>query len=226
MQWQITFLLRGDKLRIRWHGHSCFEIEGSVIVVTDPHDGKSLGISPPQVKADLVLVSHDHFDHNCSQLVKKTGSSVISRPVMTVEQGVRVEGITANHDDDGGAKRGKITIFKFEMDGTSFCHLGDLGHKLDSSQVDRIAPVDFLFVPVGDVFTVGPQTGKLVADSVAPRVVVPMHYRVPGLGMSIQPVQSFTKLFDQRQIVKVGNEVEFTRDDLPESGTEVWVFSP
>lgn len=212
-------------MRIRWHGHSCFEIGGSVVVVTDPHDGKSLGIPPPNVKGDLILVSHDHFDHNCVQLVRTAGSSVISKPIMTVEHGVRVEGITADHDADGGAKRGKVTIFKFEMDGVSFCHLGDLGHELNDSQIDTIAPVDFLFLPVGDVFTVGPQAGKSVADSVAPKVVVPMHYRVPGLGLPIQPVQSFTRLFDQSRVVKVGNEIEFNRDDLPATGTEVWVFS-
>ena len=82
-------------------------------VVTDPHDGKSLGIAPPQVKGDLVLVSHDHFDHNAVSLVKGPNTSVISKPIMTVERGVRVEGMTAAHDANGGSKRGQITVFKF-----------------------------------------------------------------------------------------------------------------
>ena len=213
-------------MRIRWHGHSCFEIEGSVRVVTDPHDGKSLGISPPKVKADVVLISHDHFDHNCAHIVKTPESSVITRPVMTVERGVRIEGLTADHDADGGTRRGKITIFKFELDGNSFCHLGDLGHVLDEALIERIAPIDFLFVPVGNVFTIGPEAAKTIVDGIAPKVAVPMHYRVPGLGLALQPVQSFLRQFGQRQVVKVGNEVEFARDDLPTSGTEIWVFSP
>lgn len=212
-------------MRIRWHGHACFEVDGSVKVVTDPHDGKSLGIAPPNVKADLVLVSHDHFDHNCARLVQGEDSSIITKPVMTVEKGVRIEGITADHDSDGGAKRGHITLFKFELDGTSFCHLGDLGHRLDDSQVDEISPVDFLFVPVGDVFTIGPEAAKDVIARIAPKVAIPMHYRVPGLGLAIQPVQNFLKVCDQKQIVRVGNEVEFTREDLPETGTEIWLFS-
>src|SRR4030067_2973605 len=107
-------------VRIRWHGHACFEIEGSVPVVTDPHDGKSLGIPPPKAKADLVLVSHDHFDHNCARLVQKPDAKVLSSPVMTVERGVRVEGITAAHDTSGGTKRGQVTMFRFELDGFSF----------------------------------------------------------------------------------------------------------
>lgn len=212
-------------MRIRWHGHACFEIDGSVRVVTDPHDGNSLGIPPPDVTADLVLVSHDHFDHNCAKLVSLPNTAVFTAPIMTVERGVRVEGIPADHDAEGGTKRGKITMFRFELDGTSFCHLGDLGHRLGEDTIDRIAPVDFLFVPVGDVFTIGPETACEVVRSIAPRVAVPMHYRIPGLGLAIQPVQSFLRLCDQRSIVRVGNEVEFGPEDLPESGTEIWVFS-
>ncbi len=193
--------------------------------MTDPHDGKSLGIAPPNVKADLVLVSHDHFDHNCAKLVQGADSSVITKPVMTVEKGVRIEGIVADHDSDGGAKRGHVTLFKFELDGTSFCHLGDLGHVLSDTQLDEISPVDFLFVPVGDVFTIGPAAAKETIARISPKVAIPMHYRVPGLGLAIQPVQNFLKLCDQKQIVKVGNEVEFTREDLPETGTEIWLFS-
>ncbi|MGD9963043.1 MAG: MBL fold metallo-hydrolase [Thermoplasmata archaeon] len=213
-------------MRIRWHGHSCFEVAGSVQVVTDPHDGKSLGIAPPRTKGDLVLVSHDHFDHNCSRLVKKQDASVLSAPVMTVEQGVRVEGIEACHDDAGGAKRGKIVMFRFELDGMSFCHLGDLGHELDDEAVERIAPVDFLFVPVGDVFTIGPAAAKRTVERIAPKVAIPMHYRTQGLSLSIKPVQDFLALCEDDQVVKVGNEVDFSPEDLPQSGTEVWLFSP
>lgn len=213
-------------MRIRWHGHSCFEIDGSVRVVTDPHDGKSLGIAPPKTKADLVLVSHDHFDHNCARVVSKQDARVLSTPIMTVERGVRVEGIEACHDDAGGSKRGKVVMFRFELDGMSFCHLGDLGHELDDAVVEKLAPLDFLFVPVGDVFTIGPMAAKHTIDRIGPKVAVPMHYRTQGLSLSIKPVQDFLSLCDKDQVVKVGNEVDFSAEDLPRSGTEVWLFSP
>lgn len=212
-------------MRIRWHGHSCFEIGGSVVVVTDPHDGKSLGIPPPKASADLVLVSHNHFDHNCDRIVRGPDTSVLNTPMLTVERGVRIEGMEADHDPEGGRKRGKVTIFKFELDGITFCHLGDLGVVLDESAVERISPVDLMFVPVGDVFTIGPSSAKTVIDAVRPKVAIPMHYRVPGLGLAIQPVQNFLNLCEKSQIVRVGNEVEFSREDLPEVGTEIWVFS-
>ncbi len=212
-------------MRIRWHGHACFEIAGSSVVVTDPHDGKSIGIRPPRATADVVLVSHDHFDHNCSRVVRGPDSTVIDKPVMTVEKGVRVEGVEAAHDDQGGAKRGDVTLFKFELDGVTFCHLGDLGHVPDDLQADRLTGIDVLFLPVGDVFTIGPEAALKVMELLKPRIAVPMHYRTPGLSLSIRPIGDFLKLVSGDRVVKVGNEVDFSRDDMPESGTDVWVFS-
>jgi hypothetical protein len=52
-----------------------------------------------------------------------------------------------------------------------------------------------------------------------------MHYRVPGLGLALQPVQNFLKHFDPARVAKVGNEIDFSPEDLPEQGTEIWVFS-
>jgi L-ascorbate metabolism protein UlaG (beta-lactamase superfamily) len=212
-------------LRIRWHGHSCFEIAGSTVVVTDPHDGKSIGIRTPKVTADVVLVSHDHFDHNCSRVVKGPDAAVMTEPIMTVDRGVRIEGFDAYHDDQGGRKRGKVTLFKFELDGLSFGHLGDLGHVVDDSTAEHLAGVDILFVPVGDVFTIGPEAALQVIDKIRPRIAVPMHYRTQGLSLSIRPLQDFLALLDGRHVVKVGNEIDFAEDDLPESGTDFWVFS-
>ncbi len=212
-------------MRIRWHGHACFEIAGSTVVVTDPHDGKSIGIPAPDVSAELVLVSHQHTDHNCDAAVRGDDCTVISEPLMTVEKGVRVEGIDAAHDDKGGAKRGRITVFRFEMDGMSFCHLGDLGHVPDDEQAAMIEGVDVLFVPVGDVYTVGPAAAKRIVERIRPKVAVPMHYRVPGLSLPIKPLGEFTRLFDEGSIVNIGNEVDFSKDDLPETPTEIWVFS-
>ena len=212
-------------LRIRWHGHACFEIAGSSTIVTDPHDGKSIGIRPPKVVGDVVLVSHDHFDHNCSRVVAGSDTSVIGDAVMTVEKGVRIEGIEGAHDEQNGAKRGKMVLFRFELDGVSFSHLGDLGHILDEEQVSRLGGTDFLFIPVGDVFTIGPEAAMRVMEQLEPRVAVPMHYRTPGLSLSIRPIGDFLELADGNRVSKVGNEVEFSTDDLPESGTDVWVFS-
>ena len=68
-----------DKITVQWHGHACFSIEyEKIILVTDPHDGFSLGIDPPSARADIILLSHGHYDHrNGLDLVKKEDSKII-----------------------------------------------------------------------------------------------------------------------------------------------------
>lgn len=209
---------------LRWHGHSCFELRDSATVITDPHDGKSIGIPAPSLRGDVVLVSHDHFDHNCVRQVKGSEISVIKEPLMTVERGVRVQGIETYHDTAKGSKRGRNIVFKVEMDGMTLCHLGDLGHMLDDSQLEEVGTPDILLIPVGNTFTLDVQSAIDLAKRISPKVIVPMHYRVGGLSLSIRPVDDFLGGFTESEIVRVGNEIEFKPEDLPES-TEVWVFS-
>ena len=141
-------------LQIRWHGHSCFEITNDVTIMTDPHDGKSIGIPAPNVLADIILVSHNHYDHNSGiKTIEKEGSKVVTDERKKTIGSVEIKGITSFHDDSKGMKRGKNIIYKFTVDDITFCHLGDLGHELDSETLEQIGAVDILFVPVGGTFT-------------------------------------------------------------------------
>jgi len=209
---------------IRWHGHSCFELRDGATVITDPHDGRSIGIPVPNLKGDVVIISHDHFDHNCARIVKGQDVSVIKEPIMTVERGVRIQGIETFHDSSRGEKRGRNIVFRIEMDGVSFCHLGDLGHMLDETQMAQLGTPDVLFIPVGNVFTLDVKSAIRLAEEIKPKVIIPMHYRIGGLSLSIRPVDDFLAGFPEDRIVKVGNEIEFRQNELPENG-EVWVFS-
>lgn len=210
-------------MRIIWHGHSCFEVKGSSTVVIDPHDGKSIGIKQPMVRADVVLISHEHFDHNCARIVK--GEPTVVRDVQPrVERGVRIAGLNAFHDEERGEKRGRMNIFTFELDGMRFCHCGDLGHRLNDEQVRTIGKVDFLMVPTGGIFTIDGVAAQELVQRIAPKVAVPMHYKIGGLSISIDTVDTFLKGLPEEKVVRVGNEVEFLDDELPED-LEYWIFS-
>jgi len=210
-------------MRLIWHMHSCFEVSDDVTVVIDPHDGRSIGVKPPQLRADIVLISHDHFDHNAIRVVK--GDYTVIREVSPrTVKGVAIRGLTAFHDDVGGERRGKVNIFHFTMDGVRFCHLGDLGHMLTPAQVQELGEVDVLFVPVGGVFTIDGVQAQRLVRAIGPKVAVPMHFRVGGLSMSIQNADAFLNGLPEESVVRVGNEVEFEAEDLPER-TEHWVFS-
>jgi len=122
--------------------------------VTDPHDGKSIGIHAPDVLGDIILVSHDHYDHNSVESVEKENSMVIKDETEKTVLDVQIKGIKSFHDGCRGEKRGKNIIYKFTMDNMTFCHLGDLGHELDGDAVRQIGDVDVLFTPVGGDFTI------------------------------------------------------------------------
>jgi L-ascorbate metabolism protein UlaG (beta-lactamase superfamily) len=193
-------------------------------VVTDPHDGKSIGIRPPSVKADIVLMSHNHFDHNKIGSVGGPNTKVIQSVGGTTLQDVKVQGFPTFHDEVKGDKRGDNIIFIFEMDGIRLCHLGDLGHVPESDAIARLGEIDVLFVPVGGVFTVDAANAWKVVKAIDPKVVVPMHYRVGGLSLSIQPLAPFTDAASEEAVVQVGNEIDFSEEDLPDE-QEIWVFS-
>lgn len=211
-------------MKIRWHGHACFEIGNKTTIVTDPHDGKSIGIKPPHIKADLVLISHDHFDHNCIRIVEGRDTKGIDREIDTTKNGIKIKGVKAYHDDSLGSKRGEVLLFKFTVDGVNFLHLGDLGHVPDNDLILQLGDVDILFVPVGNVFTIGPEKAWEVINAVNPKVVIPMHYRVGGLSLSIKPIDPFLAEADEDSVVRVGNEINFEKEDLPEE-FEVWFFT-
>ncbi|MDO9537128.1 MAG: MBL fold metallo-hydrolase [Thermoplasmata archaeon] len=211
---------------IRWHGHSCFEIgnEDEVTLVTDPHDGKSIGIKPPVVAANVVLMSHDHFDHNCERIVQGLDKKSVTKAGNHNIRGIPILGIASWHDEEEGKKRGQNIIFKFEIDGIKFCHLGDLGQILDDAQISKIGEIDILFIPVGGTFTLDAAAAWKVVKMLKPRVIVPMHFRIGGLSLSIASVDGFLEKAKSDLVVRVGNEVEMTKEDLPEE-QEIWVFS-
>lgn len=210
-------------LQIRWHGHACFEITNELTLVTDPHDGKSIGIPAPSVTGDIILVSHDHYDHNSVKTVEKEGSKVITDERKRNISNVEIRGIESFHDECHGEKRGANIIFKFTMGDITFCHLGDLGHELDEETVQKIGDVDILFIPIGGTFTVDAEHAWNIINMIKPKIAVPMHYKIGGLSLPIAGIDPFLEK-NKYKILKVGNEIDIEKEDLPEE-PEIWTFT-
>ncbi len=210
-------------MEIKWHGHSCFEIGEGIKIVIDPHDGRSIGIRTPRVKADVVLVTHHHFDHDAIRVVKGDFKVIDSPGEYRIED-VHIVGIPAYHDEEYGKRRGTITMFKIETEGLHLLHVGDLGHVLDSQTIEKIGKLDILFTPVGGVYTVDAKKAYENVKLLKPRIAIPMHYKIPGMSLGIAPVDEFLSLFPKNAIEFVGNSIAFDRGDLPRD-TKVWVFN-
>ena len=210
-------------LQIRWHGHACFEITNDVTLVTDPHDGKSIGIPAPSVAGDIILVSHDHYDHNKVKSVEKEGSKIVMDGRKKTISNIDIKGFDSYHDEARGEKRGNNIIYKFTSEGINFVHLGDLGHELDEATLQEIGDVDILFIPIGGTYTIDADQAWELADAIKPRIIVPMHYKIEGLSLPITGIDSFLEK-NKYKVLKVGNEIDIEKDDLPKE-PEIWVFT-
>jgi L-ascorbate metabolism protein UlaG (beta-lactamase superfamily) len=210
-------------LQIRWHGHSCFEITNDITLVIDPHDGRSIGIPAPSVTGDIILVTHDHYDHNSVKNVEKPESKIVTDERKRTIDNVVIQGIPAFHDAVQGQRRGKIVLYKFVYDDITFCHLGDLGHELDEKTIQQIGAVDILFIPVGGTYTIDADQAWNIIRKLKPKIVIPMHYRIEGLSLPIAGVDQFLE-HNNYKVLRVGTEIDIEKDDLPKQ-PEVWVFT-
>jgi L-ascorbate metabolism protein UlaG (beta-lactamase superfamily) len=174
-------------MTIQWYGHSCFKIStkpdgrGSgddVVIFTDPFD-RSIGLRPPQGRADIVTISHNHSDHNNPSLLKNN-PAILDLPGEYSIKGVSIKGVNSFHDKKEGAENGLNTIFIFESEGIRFCHLGDLATLLDKKQLEEINGVDVLAIPVGNKKSLGGKEAKSVVDQIEPKIILPMHYKIKG----------------------------------------------
>ncbi len=210
-------------LLIRWHGHSCFEITNTTTIVLDPHDGKSIGIPAPTVSADIVLISHNHSDHNSVKTVEKEGTKIIADGRKRTIGDLTIKGFQSFHDKSNGEKRGENTIYKFSIDDILFTHLGDLGHTLDEKSTDFFEEIDILFIPVGGTYTIDAADAWIVVKKLKPKIVIPMHYKIEGLSLPIAGVDEFLEQ-SPYPVLRVGNEIDIEKNELPDE-PEVWVFT-
>ena len=134
------------------------------------------------------------------------------------------KGISTYHDEARGKQRGENTVFCFAMDGIRICHLGDLGHELDSGQLAAIGDVDILLSPVGGFYTMDAGMAARVCERIAPKVVIPMHYKTKKCGYPIAGVEDFLK--GRKNVRRIGgSEMEIKKDKLP-AATETVVLEP
>jgi L-ascorbate metabolism protein UlaG (beta-lactamase superfamily) len=168
-------------MEITYLGHSSFRLKTKkAIIVTDPFDPAMVGLKFPKIPAELVTISHDHHDHNKHELV--TGvRMVIDGPGEYEASDISIVGIETYHDNEEGKSRGKNIIYIYEAEGLRLAHLGDLGHKLSDKTIEDLGTLDVLMIPVGGFYTIDAGTASEMVRAIDPSVVIPMHYKIPGM---------------------------------------------
>jgi len=213
-------------MKVKWLGHACFLLvsEVGLRIITDPYIvDQNLSYSPIKEIADIVVVSHDHDDHNNVSAVQGK-PEVLKGSGLKTAKGLQFRGVATYHDTTQGKQRGTNTVFCFSLDGIKLCHLGDLGHLLSQAQVDEVGTVDILFIPVGGFYTIDAAGASQVCDQLKPKVVIPMHFRTPQCTYPIAGVDNFLR--GKKNVKRVdSSEIEFRPEELP-TATEIVILKP
>lgn len=176
---------------IRWLGHNCVRIRAKeATIIADPLTNK-FGFPISKQTADIVTVSHDHAGHSNLDMVKPEYKTINGPGEYEIDD-VFVTGIQTWHDNEKGSKLGRNTMYLYEAEGLTFCHLGDLGHSLTADQVDEMPDIDILMIPAGSKH-LSLETAAEIVALIEPKVVIPIQYR-SGMGdPSLEPLEPFAR---------------------------------
>lgn len=206
---------------IYWLGQACFKLKGkNATIVIDPFDSAFTGLKlPKDLSADVVLVTHDHGDHNNAQAILGLSSEkpmVFNKPGEYEVSGAVITGISSFHDNSQGSERGLNTIFHLLFDNLDIVHLGDLGQShLTEEQITQIGQTDILLIPVGSVYTINSKATSDIVSQLEPKIIIPMHYKIEGLKFELESVDSFLKEMGAEGMV-AQPKLSISKDKLPE----------
>lgn len=217
-------------MNIIWHGQSCFQITVSpknntkINIVIDPF-GQDTGLKPPSLEADILLITHNHPDHNNIKAVK--GSPfIIDGPGEYDIKGIYIQGFYGFHDASQGKERGKITIYTIEIEEIKLCHLGDLGQKeLTEDQLEKIGDIDVLMIPIGGIYTINATEAIKIMSQIEPKITIPMHYQIPKLRLKLEGLDKFLKSLGIKTLEPLP-KLSIKKKDVTEEEAKIIVLNP
>ncbi|MFA4998867.1 MAG: MBL fold metallo-hydrolase, partial [Candidatus Paceibacterota bacterium] len=179
----------------------------------------------PKLEADVLLVSHGHYDHNNIKAV--SGSPfLISGPGEYEIKGVFVQGVPSFHDNSQGKEKGQNTIYSLEVEDIRICHLGDLGqNELTEDQLEKIGDVDILLVPVGGSVTVSAKEAVKIMAQIEPKITIPMHYQLPKIKSKLDGVDKFLKSLGLKTIAPQ-DKLTIKKKDISSEEAKIIVLQP
>ena len=199
---------------IQWLGHACFAIrKDGYTVVIDPYNSDYINGYPKlRVKADKLLISHEHFGHNYREGVELSGRPEEDCPFA-------ISTLKAPHEFKMGNWRGFTLIHILEAEGLKLVHMGDLGTQLDGGQISRLYGADAAMVCAGSCTALPSQEAKRAMDEILAKVIIPMHYRHDGMGAHrLETVEDFANQFESPELIHYydTDTIRITPDSEPQ----------
>jgi L-ascorbate metabolism protein UlaG (beta-lactamase superfamily) len=208
-------------MKIRWLAHATFLIEGDGLrIVTDPYTPHVLGLPEAPEKADLVLRSSADDEGHCNAAMIQGDPVVVTAteiPLGGLEiKGIKVIAIPARESLLYKENPGENAMYRFALESVQLAHLGDVGNPLSTEQIAALQDTDILMVPAGGPPTINLDDLWKAIAIIRPKIVIPMHYHLPGTKIKMLPVTEFTAHFPSAIVDwKPGSEIELSRSLLP-----------
>lgn len=208
---------------IQWYGQSCFRLESKDLsLLIDPFS-KEIGLKPPKVRDNIILITHNHFDHNnINGAAPET--FIVNGPGEYESKGVYIKGIKSFHDKEKGNLRGLNTVYVIKIEDIDICHLGDYGEeKMTDEQIEKIGNCDILMVPTGGTYTIDSKEAGGIVRQIEPKIIIPMHYKIPGLKVNLEGPEKFLKEISLTP-EKI-DKFKITRKSLPTEEMKLVLFN-
>lgn len=179
-------------MRLTWHGHACFRVESDagLAIVTDPYDPATSGYRPLREPADVVVRSSPDDGFHCNahlvpgDPVLVEALDLARRELARDVGGVRFQATLAEEGKPGVEQQDENAIYRFAVDGFSIGHMGDAGQPLSDRQVAFLRDVDVLLALAGGPPTIPLDALRQAVDAIAPKLVIPMHFRTLRLKLT------------------------------------------
>jgi L-ascorbate metabolism protein UlaG (beta-lactamase superfamily) len=219
-------------MKIKWLAHACFLIEGDGLrIITDPYKPNEIINLPPIIEsADIVIRSSNNDEAHCYvdtipdgfELV--TATKIVNTGAMV--RGLQIDAIWSQESLIHKQVARDNAMYRFTLEDINISHMGDVGNPLTESQLDALAGTDILLALTGGPPTIELEDLCKVIEIVKPKVVIPMHYRMPGLRFFMLPITDFTKCYPDLMVEwSDSTEVEYTENLLPNE-TRILVLKP
>lgn len=214
-------------MKLTWHGHACFRVAAAdgFVIVTDPYDPETAGYRPLQEPADVVIRSSPDDDFHCNAHLVPGEPALVEALDLAKRGAVRRMGsvefraVLAHEGKAGVSDQDENAIYRFDVDGISIGHLGDAGQPLDERQLEFLAGVDVLLALAGGPPTLPLPALREAVDAIAPKLVIPMHFRTLRLKLTgVLWLSEFLPYMDGIPVDFAFSEtVRLTRGDLPDA---------